>query len=115
MLFLCEQALIEETLEKNNAIILQGRRFSGKMHVLCGLAEQCSKFDILYFPSSEIFDENLIGKMLRECTHSLFLFDSNSLSEYAYQEVAHSIEYLRNNNNKLVVAVNSKDLFLSDN
>lgn len=106
---------IKNAIEKNNAIIIQGRRFSGKTYILCSLCEHIVKYNVLFFPSDILIDEDIISKLLKGRTDTLFLFDSNSLSEYAYQEVAHSSELLYHNRNKIVVAINSKDIYLYDN
>lgn len=106
---------VEKCLTNQSAVIIQGRRFSGKTHLLCELLECFKTFDIYYFPSDIVFDEDIIKNMLNEKKDSIFIFDSNSLSDCAYQVVVHSIDNLKDNNNKIVLAVNSKDLFLSEN
>ena len=108
-------SVIENALKSTNAVILQGRRFSGKTNVLCTLAERSGKYEVLYFPSNTVCDEELIEQLLSKKKNALFLFDSNSLSEGAYQKVAYSFQQLQENGNKLVIAVNSNDaLSLSD-
>lgn len=59
-------------------------------------------------------DEDLLHSILENSTETLFLFDSNSLSDYAYQLVAHSEKLLKKKNNKLVVATNTNDIYLPD-
>jgi len=105
---------IIEDLNKHDALIIQGRRFSGKTNLLCSLVECFTEYETVFFPSDVVYDEEIVQTMFNEKKNTLFLFDSNSLSEYAYREVAYSIEKLRLNGNKLVIAVNSKDLFLSE-
>ncbi len=106
---------LEEALNNNHAVLLQGRRFSGKTYVLCSLCESFSKYNILYFPSDTLLDESIISKLFKEKQNTLFLFDSNSLNDYAYQQVAHSLDFLKANKNKIIIAVNSKDIYLLDN
>lgn len=106
---------LENAISENDSVLLQGRRFSGKTYLLSMIAERFRKYKILFFPSNTSFDENVICRLFQERKDSLFLFDSNSLSDYAYQEVAHSKECLKKNNIKVVIAVNSKDDFLADN
>lgn len=52
--------------------------------------------------------------MLKNKSDSIFLFDSNSLTDYSYHQVANSEKLLKDNHNKLVITVNSNDLYLSD-
>lgn len=105
---------LETAIMENDAVLLQGRRFSGKTHLLSMIVERFQKYNILFFPSNTSFDENVISKLIKGKKDSLFLFDSSSLSEYAYQEVAYAKDDLKFNNSKVVIAVNSKDVFLSD-
>lgn len=105
---------IETQLESDNSVIIRGRRFSGKTYVLSSLAERFSKYTILYFPSEAGLDEDVLCCLFKTNTYSLFLFDSNSLTNYAYHFVANSEKLLQTNHNKLVIAVNSNDNYLSD-
>lgn len=105
---------IEKYLSKNSSVIIRGRRFSGKTFLLSTLAERYKKYTVLYFPSDYMVDEATLHSILKDNKDTLFLFDSNSLSNYAYQLVAHSEDILKENNNKLIVAINSNDTYLSD-
>ena len=105
---------IETYLSNNNSVIVRGRRFSGKTVVLSILAERYQKYTVLFFPSEFMVDEDLLHSILENSTETLFLFDSNSLSDYAYQLVAHSEKLLKKKNNKLVVATNTNDIYLPD-
>lgn len=105
---------IETYLSKNNSVIVRGRRFSGKTVVLSILAERYQKYTVLFFPSEFMVDEDLLHTILESSSETLFLFDSNSLSDYAYQLVAHSEKLLKEKNNKLVVATNTNDIYLPD-
>lgn len=105
---------IETCIEKNSSVIIQGRRFSGKTHVLSSIAERYNKDAIYYFPSQIMIDEDVILNLLQNRTNSVFLFDSNCLTDYSYHQVAHCEQLLRKNKNKIVVAINSNDIYLSD-
>ena len=105
---------IESYLSTNNCVIIRGRRFSGKTFILSNLAERFQKYTTMFFPSELMLDEDVLHSILENSTDTLFLFDSNSLSDYAYQLIAHSEELLQKNNNKLVVATNTNDIYLSD-
>lgn len=105
---------IETYLSRSNSIIIRGRRFSGKTFLLSVLAERYKKYTVLYFPSEFMIDEDVLQTILENTTNAILLFDSNSLSGYAYQLVAHSENLLDRNKNKLVIAINSHDTYLSD-
>lgn len=105
---------IETYLSNNSSVVVRGRRFSGKTLVLSILAERYQKYTVFFFPSEYMIDEDLLHSILESSTETLFLFDSNSLSDYAYHLVAHSDELLKSRNNKLVVATNTNDIHLPD-
>lgn len=105
---------IEAQLETHSNVIIRGRRFSGKTFVLSTLAERFRKYTVFYFPSEITIDEDVLANLLRNKTNSIFLFDSNSLTDYSYHQVANSEELVKRNHNKLVVAINSNDLYLAD-
>lgn len=105
---------IEDKLKTSNGVIIRGRRFSGKTFILCTLAERFQEYTVLYFPSQLNIDEDVLRNLLKKQTNSLFLFDSNSLANTAYQLIAHSKEILENNKNKVVIATNSNETYLLD-
>ncbi|MCI8623819.1 MAG: hypothetical protein HFG26_09175 [Provencibacterium sp.] len=105
---------IESQLENHNSVIIRGRRFSGKTFILSSLAERLQKYTVLYFPSETTIDEDVLINLLNNRRNSIFLFDSNSLTNYSYHQVANSERILTDNRNKLIVAINSNDLYLSD-
>lgn len=105
---------IETQLENNSSVIIRGRRFSGKTFVLSTLAERFKRYTVFYFPSETTIDEDVLVDLLKNKSDSIFLFDSNSLTDYSYHQVANSEKLLRDNKNKLVITVNSNDLYLSD-
>lgn len=105
---------IEAQLENHSSVIIRGRRFSGKTFVLSTLAERFKKYTVFYFPSETTIDEDVLVDLLKNKSDSLFLFDSNSLTDYSYHQVANSEKLLSDNHNKLVVTINTNDLYLSD-
>lgn len=105
---------IEECLQKSDSVIVRGRRFSGKTAVLSLLVERSPKYSVAFFPSEITVDEDEVRTVFNSSENTLILFDSNSLSEYAYQYVVHSEKIIKKRNNKLVIAVNTNDVFMSD-
>ena len=106
---------IQDELDKTSFVLLKGRRFSGKTYVLCNLAEYYKKRDVFYFPSEIFVDEELILKILESQKDSIFLFDSNSMSSNVYGLLIDLRTRLNNNNNKVVIAINSSDNYLVSN
>lgn len=105
---------IEKRLSVSNGVIIRGRRFSGKTFILSTLAEHFQAYTVLYFPSKLNIDEDILRNLLKKQTNTLFLFDSNSLANNAYQLIVNSKENLEDNKNKIVVATNSNDTYLLD-
>ena len=105
---------IEQKLLESESIIIRGRRFSGKTFLLSSLPNRYSKYTTYYFPSSNYQDEDVIRNLIKNTQNSLFLFDSNSLTDHAYLFIANAKEILVKNKNKLVIAINSNDSFLSE-
>lgn len=105
---------IKECLQKSDSVIVRGRRFSGKTAVLSLLVERSPKYSVAFFPSEITVDEDEVRTVFNSSENTLILFDSNSLSEYAYQYVVHSEKIIKKRNNKLVTAVNTNDVFMSD-
>ncbi|MEY8356775.1 SIR2 family protein [Lachnospiraceae bacterium 54-53] len=103
---------IINNLPNNNCIILKGRRFSGKTFILCSLIQRFKNMDVFYFPSSIFMDEEVIEKLILESNNSLFLFDSNSITQDVYGLIIKYTEYIKEHNIKMVFAVNSNDNFL---
>lgn len=104
--------IIENYLENENCIILKGRRFSGKTSLIADILKQEKKYIQYFFPSSNNTDEETIYKLLMKEKNCLFIFDSNSLSESSYRLIANSKELLSQNDNKIIVAVNSNDNYI---
>lgn len=103
---------IQRELNKSSFVLLKGRRFSGKTYVMCSLAEYYKKRDVFYFPSESFADEEVVELVLSTQKNSLFLFDSNSISPDVYALIIKSSITLKENNNYLVIAINSNDNYL---
>lgn len=105
---------IENYLEEEDCILLKGRRFSGKTYVMCSLVERQRKYTQFFFPSSTSVDEDILLKLLTKEKNSLFLFDSNALSPATYKLIANSANILKRNANKIVIAINSNDNYITE-
>lgn len=96
------------------AVIVQGRRFSGKTSIICSLIEKYLKYDVFYFSTEDYQREETIARIFSNYKNSVFIFDSNSIDRYAYNYVACSIDLLRENNNKIILFCNSSDNYIAD-
>jgi len=105
---------LEDQLQKYGSVVVKGRRFSGKTTLLSALCERQKTLTFYFFPSTSLVDEQLIFDLFSHCKRSLFVFDSNSLSNATYRFVANSQDLLKKNYNKIVVATNSSDSFIAD-
>ncbi len=105
---------VEKRLETENCVILKGRRFSGKTHLISNLLEHQKRYAQYFFPSSSNVDEEVIFKLLVNEKNSMFVFDSNSLSASSYRLIANSSELLMRNSNKVVIAINSNDNYIAE-
>lgn len=103
---------IQRELNVSSFVLLKGRRFSGKTYVMCSLAEYYKKREVFYFPSELFADEEVVESVLSSQKNSLFLFDSNSISPDVYALIIKSSNALKENNNYLVIAINSNDNYL---
>ena len=100
---------ITEELNKNDSLIIMGRRFSGKTSLVAKICSTMTQYKTLYFPSSSFVDPDIIGMLLKSSQSTLFIFDSNSLSWQTYQLVKNSSSLLHESQNKVVVVINSAD------
>ena len=103
---------IQRELNASSFVLLKGRRFSGKTYVMCSLAEYYKKREVFYFPSESFADEEVVELVLSSQRNSLFLFDSNSISPDVYALIIKLSAMLKENNNYLVIAINSNDNYL---
>lgn len=105
---------IDTSLVLFDAIIIQGRRFSGKTIIAMNIIEKIKNRKIFYFPSIIQVDEQCVREILQKNQDTLFVFDSNSTDNYAYMFLCHSSEFLKAHNNKIIYFVNSQDNNISD-
>lgn len=105
---------IYRALEKYNCVFLCGRRFSGKSTVLSYICIN-PKYKIFYFPSTVSPDVQVVQKILSEEKKSILIFDSNSMTEtvHSYLSNEEINLILENNCNKIIVAGNSEDNYLT--
>ena len=100
---------IIQELSEHSYVLLKGRRFSGKTHVLCSVAEYYKTKDVFYFPSSSFVDEDVLRKIFDSQKNCLLLFDSNSTTPDEYALLIKNAPELKKNNNLMVVAANTND------
>lgn len=105
---------IESYLNYTNSIVVQGRRFCGKTSIICDIVEKLKKYDIYYFPSTDTQDEDTVRRLIEEKKGIVLIFDSNSIDHYAYQYLSVSEKRLKENNNRVLIFVNSSDNYLTD-
>ena len=104
---------VAKEITDKQCVLLKGRRFSGKTYVLCSLAERFKTKDIFYFPSTSFVDEEIVEGLLLGNKNCLFLFDSNSITPDVYGTLIKLGSDLQQNNNTLIIAVNSSDNYMS--
>jgi hypothetical protein len=100
--------------QKSVCTIIRGRRFSGKTYLLSTLCEKLSKYTIFFFPSTSAFDSKTVSTLMRDNKKSIFIFDSNSITQSVRIFISSSIDLLKSNNNKLVIATNTNEDSLID-
>lgn len=100
---------IIQELSENSYVLLKGRRFSGKTHVLCCVADFYRTKDVFYFPSTSFVDEDVLQGIFDSQKDSLFLFDSNSITPDEYALLIKYAPQLKKNNNLMVIAANTND------
>lgn len=106
---------IEKELNINSSVVIKGRRFSGKSMVLMMLCSTYKAFTVYFFPSDTTIDSDVLKDILTTASNSIFLFDSNSLSNNSYLMIAHASTSLNLRNNRIVIAVNSNDSYIINN
>lgn len=105
---------IQEKIEKNDIVLVVGRRFSGKSAVLCGICEEEVRRNVYYFPSTALESPDVIQMLLTQEENALFVFDTNALASDSYFFIRDSKELLEEKNNKIVLAANQSDNYLSE-
>lgn len=106
---------LEDVVRKNPYVLIKGRRFAGKTSLILDLIERASGYEeILYFSAEGKQDEVSIRRVLEGKKESLLIFDSNTLSENGFQYIVNSSRAIEENSNKVIVALNSNETFLSE-
>lgn len=105
---------VQNSLKEIDIVLLVGRRFSGKTAILCLLCEKEVSRAIYFFPSTTLTSTDVIQKLLNEAEHSLFIFDTNSISTNTYFFIRDNSELLKQNNNKIIMSVNQSDNYFRE-
>lgn len=105
---------IQQNLECNDVVMLVGRRFSGKTAILSFLCEQEVKRTVYFFPSTVLENPDVIQRLLYHTENGLLVFDTNALSVDSYFLISDSEDILKQKHNKIVIAANQSDNYLSE-
>lgn len=105
---------LQTLLKRLNMVVLVGRRFSGKTAILGMLCEKEVSRNVYFFPSTTCEGSDVIQNLLNTCENSLFVFDTNSLSPDSYFLIRDSETTLGEKGNKVVIAVNQSDNYLTE-
>lgn len=105
---------LEASLKSFNIVFIEGRRFSGKTYLLCTLCAKEKRRNIYFFPSTTQESTDMIFDIISNQQNSMLIFDSNSLSSECYYMFRDVTDTLEKNNNKVVIALNQTDTFLSE-
>lgn len=101
---------ISNLLEQKDCVLLKGRHFSGKTYILASLIQKINNKTVYFFPSDTHINADIVNELFESSSNSLFVFDSNSVSDEIYNVIRKNVEKNRENRNKLVIALNSNDL-----
>lgn len=101
-------------LERYNMLALVGRRFSGKTAILSMLCEKEIRRNVYFFPSTTSEGADVIQNLLNHTENALFVFDTNSLSPESYFLIRDSECVLKEKQNKVIIAVNQSDNYLTE-
>lgn len=88
--------------------IIYGHRVSGKTFCLVDIFEMIKDKTRYFFPSNTKISDNELNKLFEE-KNSLFLFDTNCLEADQIFRIAKEKKHFSENNNYIVVVVNSSD------
>ena len=100
---------IIKIVEKNDLVVLVGRRISGKTFILADLVKKMkAKRDVYFFPSTVLVSEEIILKLLK-IKNSLIIFDTNSIDFSNIVFVKKQMEIFKRNNTKIVITANTND------
>jgi hypothetical protein len=100
--------MVLSNLKNSSLQIIYGHRISGKTYVLYNVLRNINDRDVYYFPSTINLDfttvQNLISK-----SKVVLIFDTNTLDDIQIRYITSHINYLRENDSQIVLAVNSSD------
>ncbi|MDE5937589.1 MAG: SIR2 family protein [Lachnospiraceae bacterium] len=105
---------IQDVLKNNNLVMLVGRRFSGKTAILSFICDQEVRNNVFFFPSTALESPDVIQRLLNQVENALLVFDTNALSSESYFLIRDSEEILTQRHNKIIMAVNQSDNYLSE-
>ncbi len=105
---------IQEVLKSNNLVMLVGRRFSGKTAILSFLCDQEVRNNVFFFPSTALESPDVIQRLLSQVENALLVFDTNALSSESYFLIRDNEEILCQKHNRIIMAVNQSDNYLSE-
>lgn len=105
---------LQRHLERYNMVVLVGRRFSGKTAVLGMLCEKEVRRNVYFFPSTTSEGSDVIQNLFNNSENALFIFDTNSLSPDSYFLIRDSKSVLKEKRNKVIIAVNQSDNYLTE-
>lgn len=105
---------VQKRLASNELVMLVGRRFSGKTAILSMLCDQEKRRSVYFFPSTVQESPDVIQRLLEKTENSVFVFDTNALSSDSYFLIRDCEALLKENHNKIIVAVNQSDNYLSE-
>ncbi len=105
---------LENSLKSFDIVFVEGRRFSGKTYLLCTLCEREKRRKIYFFPSTTQENTDMIFDIISYQQNCMLIFDSNSLSNECYNMFPDIIDFLKKNNNKVIVALNQSDTYLPE-
>ena len=105
---------LEASMQSFHIIFIEGRRFSGKTSLLCTLCEREKRRTIFFFPSTTQERADMIYDIIDNNTHSLLIFDSNSLSSECYYLLQDVVDILKQNDNKIIIATNQSDNYFPE-
>lgn len=105
---------LEKSIETYYVTFIEGRRFSGKTSLLCTFCEKEKRKKIFFFPSTTQESVDVVIDIINNYKYSLLIFDSNSLSTECYHSIRDIFDILQQNDNRIVIALNQSDNYLSE-
>lgn len=106
---------IKQLLKETDCVLIKGRRFSGKTFLLSNFIYTEKGTMKFFFPTTTAIDATIVLGLLENNVNSYFIFDSNSISRNIYKVLVENQKLVKENGNKLIIAINSDDTFLIDN